>query len=75
MSIVKFYRGDPNAPKPTMGAHLGSNAIITCKGRLLDYCDGKLPNLPELEEKLLNTKPLNSWATTATAGAVSRFFY
>ena len=35
MSIVKFYRGDPNAPKPTMGAHLGSNAIITCKGRLL----------------------------------------
>ena len=35
MSIVKFYRGDPNAPKPTMRAHLGSNAIITCKGRLL----------------------------------------
>lgn len=35
MSIVKFYRGDPNAPNPTMGAHLGSNAIITCKGRLL----------------------------------------
>lgn len=35
MSIVKFYRGDPNAPKPTMGAHLGANAIITCKGRLL----------------------------------------
>lgn len=35
MSIVKFYRGDPNAPKPTMGAHLGANAIITCKGKLL----------------------------------------
>ena len=35
MSVVKFYRGDPNAPKPTMGAHLGVNAIITCKGRLL----------------------------------------
>lgn len=35
MSVVKFYRGDPNAPKPTMGAHLGSNAIITCKGKLL----------------------------------------
>ena len=35
MSIVKFYRGDPNAPKPTMGAHLGSNAIITCNGKLL----------------------------------------
>lgn len=36
MSIVKFYRGDPkNAPKTTMGAHLGANAIITCKGKLL----------------------------------------
>lgn len=35
MSIVKFYRGDPNAPKTTMPAHLGANAIITCKGRLL----------------------------------------
>ncbi len=36
MSIVTFYRGDPaNAPKTTMGAHLGANAIITCKGRLL----------------------------------------
>lgn len=36
MSIVTFYRGDPkNAPKPTMPAHLGANAIITCKGKLL----------------------------------------
>ena len=36
MSIVKFYRGDPkNAPKTTMGAHLGANAIITCNGKLL----------------------------------------
>ena len=35
MAIVKFYRGDPNAPKPTMPAHLGANAIITCKGKLL----------------------------------------
>jgi len=35
MSVVKFYRGDPNAPKPTMGAHLGANAIITCNGRIL----------------------------------------
>lgn len=36
MSIVKFYRGDPkNAPKTTMGAHLGANAIITSKGKLL----------------------------------------
>ena len=30
-----FYRGDPNAPKTTQGAHLGANAIITCKGKLL----------------------------------------
>lgn len=36
MSIVKFYRGDPkNAPKTTMGAHLGANAIITWDGKLL----------------------------------------
>ena len=36
MSIVKFYRGDPkNAPKTTMPAHLGANAIITYKGKLL----------------------------------------
>lgn len=36
MSIVTFYRGDPkNAPKTTMGAHLGANAIITCKNRIL----------------------------------------
>lgn len=35
MSIVKFYRGDPNAPKTTQGAHLGANAIITCQGRIL----------------------------------------
>lgn len=36
MSIVKFYRGDPkNTPKTTMGAHLGSNAILTWDGKLL----------------------------------------
>ena len=35
MSIVKFYRNDPNAPKPTMPAHLGANAIITCGEKLL----------------------------------------
>lgn len=35
MSIVKFYRGDPNAPKTTMPAHLGANAVITCNGKLL----------------------------------------
>lgn len=36
MSIVTFYRGDPkNAPKTTMPAHLGANAIITKGGKLL----------------------------------------
>ena len=35
MSIVTFYRNDPNAPKTTMPAHLGANAIITRGGKLL----------------------------------------
>lgn len=35
MAIVTFYRNDPNAPKTTMPAHLGVNAIITCNGKLL----------------------------------------
>lgn len=35
MAIVTFYRNDPNAPKTTMPAHLGANAIITCNGKLL----------------------------------------
>ena len=36
MAIVKFYNCDPkDAPRTTQGAHLGANAILTCKGRLL----------------------------------------
>ena len=35
MSIVKFYRNDPNAPKPNMPAHLGANAIIIWNDMLL----------------------------------------
>ena len=35
MSYVTFYLNDPNSPKPTMPAHLGSNCIITCNGKLL----------------------------------------
>ena len=35
MSYVTFYRGDPNAPKPNMPAHLGSNCIIIWDGKLL----------------------------------------
>ena len=35
MGYVTFYLNDPNAPKPNMPAHLGSNCIITCKGKLL----------------------------------------
>lgn len=35
MSVVKFYRDDPNAPKTTMPAHLGANIIITWDDKLL----------------------------------------
>ena len=35
MSIVKFYRDDPSAPKPNMPAHLGANAIIVWDNKLL----------------------------------------
>ena len=35
MAIVKFYRGDPDAPKTTMPARLGANAIITYNGKIL----------------------------------------
>ena len=36
MSIVTFYCGDPkDAPKTTQGAHLGANAILTFRGKLL----------------------------------------
>lgn len=36
MAIVTFYNCDPKlAPKTTMPAHLGANAIITCQGKLL----------------------------------------
>ena len=36
MSIVKFYRGDPNnTPRTTQGAHLGANVILTYNGKLL----------------------------------------
>ena len=36
MPIVTFYNCDPkDAPKTTVPAHLGANAIITCQGKLL----------------------------------------
>ena len=36
MAIVTFYNCDPkNAPKTTMPAHLGANAIFTYNGKLL----------------------------------------
>ena len=35
MSIVTFYWGLPHPPKTTQGAHLGANAVITCKGKIL----------------------------------------
>lgn len=33
--VVTFYRDHPYTPRTTMPAHLGANAIITCKGKLL----------------------------------------
>lgn len=36
MAIVTFYNCDPkDAPRTTMPAHLGANAILTCQGKLL----------------------------------------
>lgn len=36
MAIVTFYNCDPkDAPKTTMSAHLGANAILTWNGKLL----------------------------------------
>lgn len=35
MAIVKFYRGDPNAPKTTQKTHLGANVLIICNDRVL----------------------------------------
>ena len=35
MAYAKFYLNDPDAPKPNMPAHLGSNCIITWNGKLL----------------------------------------
>jgi len=36
MAIVTFYNCDPkDAPRTTMPAHLGANAILTCRDRLL----------------------------------------
>ncbi len=35
MSIVTFYRGHPNPPKTTQGAHLGANVIITYDDKIL----------------------------------------
>lgn len=33
--MVRFYRNDPHAPKTTMPAHFGANAIITCGDKIL----------------------------------------
>ncbi len=35
MAIVKFYRGDPNAPKTTQKTHLGANVLIIHNDRVL----------------------------------------
>ena len=33
--LVRFYRADPNAPRPNQKARLGANVLITCNGKLL----------------------------------------
>lgn len=33
--VVQFYRDADNAPKTTMPAHLGANAVITCNNKIL----------------------------------------
>ena len=35
MAIVKFYRGDPNAPRTTQKTHLGANVLIVWNDRVL----------------------------------------
>ena len=35
MSIVKFYRNDPNAPKTTQRARLGANVLVLWNDKLL----------------------------------------
>lgn len=35
MAIVKFYRGDPNAPRTTQKTHLGANVLIIWDDRVL----------------------------------------
>ena len=35
LSIVTFYRGHPNPPKTTQGAHLGANVIIIYDDKIL----------------------------------------
>ena len=35
MAIVKFYRGDPKAPRTTQKTHLGANVLIVYNDRVL----------------------------------------
>jgi tRNA (guanine37-N1)-methyltransferase len=35
MNIVKFYVGEPDAPKTNRPAHLGVNVLLLCSGKLL----------------------------------------
>lgn len=35
MSIVRFYCGDPEAPRPNRPVHLGVNALVEWQGKLL----------------------------------------
>ena len=50
--------------------------LISCRERLQDYADGKIDNIPELEEELLDCHPgadvigCNTWAYIATGNVL-----
>ena len=70
MAIVTFYRGDPaNAPKTTMPAHLGANAIITWKGKLL------LERRREVPGRIPVDRPKKEGREAPQNGGTSRPFF
>ncbi len=46
--------------------------LLSCKERLLDYCNGAISEIPELAEAILPTNGVGvSWARTATVNVIS----
>ena len=49
--------------------------IVSCRNRLAEFADGKVENIPELEEPILDQiNGYNSWARIATANVMSHKF-